>query len=110
MKTILQAIKDEVFYPVNDGMVENKILRRGMGTDDDATKEALASNSFLGALADVLREVLIQAVNVSEGDKSVGAMTDLQRKALQKRINGLYKEIGEEEIDLIQNPMVYINC
>lgn len=108
MKTILQAIKDEIYYPINDGLVENKLLGRGMMPYESLTKAVLDSDEWKGALADTLL-TLIQQVNVSEGDKSFGAMTDKQREALLIRINNLYKAIGEEEVQIESKPMVSIN-
>ena len=109
MKTILQAIKDEIYYPINDGLVENKLLGRDLNPDDEFSKAVLDSDGWKGALADSLL-TLIQQVNVSEGDKSFGAMTDKQREALLIRINNLYKAIGEESVEIELKPMVYINC
>lgn len=109
MKTILQAIKDEIYYPINDGLVENKLLGRDLAPDGEFSKEILGSDQWKGALADSLL-TLIQQVNVSEGDKSFGAMTDKQREALLIRINNLYKAIGEEPVEIELKPTVYINC
>ena len=108
MKTIRQAILDEVYYPINRGLVENKLLARGLDPDQECSSETFKDSAFLGALADSLYS-LIQAVNVSEGDKSVGSLTDAQRSAIINHANNLYKSIGEEELTALQ-PMVYINC
>ena len=108
MKTILQALKDEVYYPINDGLVENKLMGRGIDPYEDFTLETIASDEWKGALADTLF-TLIQAVNVSEGDKSFGALTDSQRKALLLRINKLYGDIGEEAVEIESKPTVSIN-
>lgn len=109
MKNVLQAIKDEIYYPVNDGLVENKLLGRDLPPDQEFSKDVLNSDAWKGALADSLL-TLIQQVNVSEGDKSFGTMTDKQREALLIRINNLYKAIGEEPVEIELKPMVYINC
>ncbi len=109
MKTILQAIKDEIYYPINDGLVENKLIGRDLNPDEEFSKEVLTSNQWKGALADSLIS-LIQQVNVSEADKSFGAMTDKQREALLIRTNNLYKSIGEEPVEIELKPTVYINC
>ena len=108
MKSILQAIKDEVYYPINDGLVENKLIGRDLVPDGVFSKAVMESDAFMGALADTLY-TLIQQVNVSEGDKSFGAMTDKQREALLIRINNLYGAIGEEPVEIEPKPMVYIN-
>lgn len=109
MKTILQAIKDEIYYPINDGLVENKLLGRDLSPDEELSKAVLDSDAWKGALADSLL-TLIQQVNISEGDKSYGAMTDKQREALLIRINNLYGAIGEEPVEIELKPTVYINC
>lgn len=107
-KNILQAILDEVYYPINEGLVVNKLIVRGLDPEEDFSKEITDSNEWKGALADTLYS-LIQQVNVSEGDKSFGALTDKQREALILRINKLYKTIGEDEIEIESKPMVSIN-
>lgn len=109
MKTILQAIKDEIYYPINDGLVENKLLGRDLVPDGEFSKTVLNSDAWKGALADSLL-TLIQQVNISEGDKSYGAMTDKQREALLIKINNLYGSIGEEPAEIELKPTVYINC
>ncbi len=109
MKTILQALKDEIYYPVNDGLIENKLLGRDLIPDEEFSKAVLESDAWKGALADSLF-TLIQAVNVSEGDKSFGTLTDTQRKALLIRINNLYGAIGEDPVEIELKPTVYINC
>lgn len=109
MKTVLQALKDEIYYPVNDGLVENKLRARGLDPSQEYSFGVLNSAPWKGALADTLFS-LIQAVNISEGDKSYGDLTDAQRKALMIRANKLYKELGEDEVLLELNPTVYINC
>lgn len=109
MKTILQAILDEIFYPINHGLVENKLVGRGINPDDYFTPKVSTTNEYKGALADSLYS-LIQAVNISEADKSIGAMSDSQRKALLVQINKLYETIGEAEVTFEPKPMVFINC
>lgn len=104
----MQAIADEVYYPVNRGLIENNLIKRGIDPSAECSAETFTDSAFIGALADTLCS-LIQAVNVSEGDKSVGSLTDAQRKAIINRANNLYKSIGEEELTALQ-PMVYINC
>ena len=109
MKTVYQALIDEVIYPIPYGKVENIILRRGMDGDQDFSAEIAASISYKGALADCLFS-LLQAINFSEADKSIGALTDSQRKAILRMANRLYNEIGEPEVSDGQTPTVYINC
>lgn len=109
MKTVLQALKDEIYYPVNIGLLENKLQGRDLDGGQSFSRSVQTSPAWKGALADSLIS-LIQAVNISEGDKSYGSLTDAQRKALLKQANKLYDEIGEDEVTLDLHPTVYINC
>lgn len=106
MKTIKQALIDEVYYPISEGFIDNKLVIRDINGDDIVTKEIMLSNEFQGALADCLMSVVEQAVNFSEADKSVNTPTNEQLTALKKRINSIYKAIGEEEKDF-NSPVVY---
>lgn len=109
MKTVSQALMDEILYPIPLGKVENIVTVRGLNGSADFTAETASTASFKGALADCYFS-LLQAVNFSEADKSVGALTDAQRKSILRMANKLYGEIGEEEVDDPLNPRVYINC
>lgn len=109
MKTIRQALIDEVHYPIPEGFVDNKLIERQLEGSDNYTFEVSKSSQWKGALADCLYS-LLQAVSVSESDKSVGTLTDKDKERLLVRINSLYKAIGEDPVNLGQ-PMVYIeNC
>jgi len=109
MKTVIQALLDEVFYPIPRGKAENICIRRGLNGEEPFNAERASSNAYKGALADCLYS-LIQAITFSEAGMSVGALTDAQRKAILKQMNGLYDEIGEEPKDDGATPTVYINC
>lgn len=104
-KTIRQALIDEVHYPLPFGFIENKIIERGLNGDAEYTTEVFRSNEWKGALADCLYS-LLQAVSLSESDKSIGTLTDEDKKRLLVRINSLYQAIGEESP--LGQPMVYI--
>lgn len=106
MKTIAQALKDEVYYPINDGMIENIITRRGMTSTENFTTEVANSVAYKGAWADCLIS-LLQSISFNEADKSIGALTDQQRKSILVQANKLYSSIGEEEVPLEPQPMVY---
>ena len=56
-------------------------------------------------MADCLSS-LVQAINFSESDKSIGNLTDKQRELILKRANKLYGDIGEPTVDLGE-PTVY---
>lgn len=109
MKTVIQALLDEIYYPIPLGKVENVCISRRLNGEEIFLADIAESNPYKGALADCLFS-LLQAVNFSEADKSVGALTDAQRKSILTMANKLYKEIGEEEqVDPLR-PIVYINC
>ena len=106
MKTVLQALRDEIHYPIPVGFVENKLIERQLNGDTEYSYDVAQSNEWKGALADCLYS-LLQAVTYSESDKSVGVLTDKDKERLLVRINSLYKSIGEATVNLGQ-PMVYI--
>ena len=108
MKTVIQSLIDEVHYPLSYGTVENKVIRRGLEAGDAYTAEVADTDAYRGALADCLVS-LLHAVNFSEADKSVGNLTDKQRKAVLNMANGIYKELGEPLVEL-EEPKVFINC
>lgn len=103
MRTIAQALKDEIYYPVNAGKIENTLLRRGLDGSCEISAEVLNSPEFNGAVADCLYS-LIEAPNFSESDISISLQ---DRKLILKKANCIYASIGEEEKD-IDEPTVYI--
>lgn len=105
MKTIMQALIDEIYYPIPLGFVENKLIERQLDGGDEYTFEVAQSKEWKGALADCLYS-LIQAVSLSESDKSIGTLSDKDKERLLVRINALYKTIGETPA--LGQPMVYI--
>lgn len=98
MKTVEQALLDEIYYPVNKGYVENKMIERGLDGGAEYSQDIAQSNEYKGCLADCLYS-LIQAISISESDKSIGTLTDDQRKLILRRANSIYSEIGEDEKD-----------
>lgn len=105
MKTIRQALIDEIHYPIPVGFVENKLIERQLDGDGEYTFETAQSDEWKGALADCLYS-LVQAVNLSESDKSIGTLSDSDKTRLLVRIKALYKAIGEDPS--LGEPMVYI--
>ena len=103
MKTIGQALIDEIHYPVSEGMIENKLIMRGLCYEDEFSIDVAKSSSFVGAVADCLYS-LIEAPNFSEADKSI-SLSD--KSLILSKVNSLYKSIGEQEKTLV-TPMVYI--
>ena len=104
-KTVKQALLDEVHYPIPVGFVENKLIERGIDGDAGFDFECAKSRQYKGALADCLYS-LLQAVSLSESDKSIGTLSDEDKKRLLVRINSLYQSIGEDQV--LGQPMVYI--
>ncbi len=105
MKTIKQALIDEIHYPISVGYVENKLIERQLNGEDEFSFDVAQTNGWKGALADCLYS-LIQAVNLSESDKSIGTLSDKDKERLLVRINALYGAIGESPV--LGQPMVYI--
>lgn len=105
MKTIKQALLDEIHYPIPAGFVDNKLIERQLEGDDQYTFEVAQSDSWKGALADCLYS-LVQAVSLSESDKSIGTLSDEDKNKLLVRIKNLYNAIGEDPA--LGQPMVYI--
>lgn len=96
MKTVRQALLDEIYYPIGHGFVENKLIERGLDGDAEYTADVSQSDGWKGALADCLMS-LVQAVTVSEADKSIGVPTDTDKEYILKRARRLYRAIGEED-------------
>ncbi|ROT19578.1 hypothetical protein EEL53_10055 [Muribaculaceae bacterium Isolate-114 (HZI)] len=103
MKTIAQALKDEIHYPLGGGFIENKLLARGLNGESLIDSSVINSNEFKGAVADCLYS-LIEAVNFSESDISISLQ---DRNLILKKVNAIYASIGEETKDLDQ-PKVYV--
>lgn len=101
----MQALVDEIHYPIPVGFVENKLIERQLDGDEVFTFEIAQSKEWKGALADCLFS-LVQAVSLSESDKSIGTLSDKDKELLLARIKALYKAIGENPE--LGQPMVYI--
>ena len=52
MKTVLQALKDEVHYKLSSGFFENRLLERSLDGNEICTFDILKSKPFKGAVAD----------------------------------------------------------
>lgn len=104
-KTVKQALIDAIHYPISIGFVENTMIERQLDEDAEYDYEVSQSKAFKGALADCLYS-LLQAVSISESDKSIGTLSDKDKERLLIRISNLYKSIGEDPV--IGQPMVYI--
>ena len=107
MKTIQQALLDEIHYPIPIGFVENVIIKRGLDAKSEVDFDVSRSNEYKGAFADCLYS-LIQAINFSEADKSIGSLSDKQITAIISQMNKIYESIGEEPKEVELKPIVYI--
>lgn len=105
MKTVIQALISEVHWPIPEEFVDTVCIKRQLNGDAEFTYEVSQGNAYNGALADCLYS-LCQAINFSEAGKSVGNLTDEQRRIMMRRANALYEEIGEEE-KYLEEPTVY---
>lgn len=90
--TVLEALKSRVHYPLSGNTFESIATQRGIVTIDEFTTEVANSNSFKGALADLLYE-LVSVPNISEGGMSISFS---EKKVILSRANSLYLEIGEQ--------------
>lgn len=104
MKTVRQALIDEIHYPISEGFVENKLLSRGLDPDEELYADLLVSDGFKGAVADCLWS-LIEAPSFSEADKSI-SLAD--RDIILRKVNSIYLSIGEKAVDTADKPAVYI--
>ena len=107
MKTIQQALVDEIHYPISIVFVENVMIKRNLNGDDEFGYDIDHSNEYQGALADCLWS-LVQAINFSEADKSFGALSDKDNERILLRVNSIYKTIGEPLVELEAKPTVYV--
>lgn len=105
MKTILQALKDEVHYKLSSGFFENRLLERELNGNDECTIEIFKSKPFKGAVADCLKS-LVQAQNYTEGDVSM-SLSDKKIEEASKLANSIYRSIGESD-KCFGEPTVYI--
>lgn len=104
MKTIRQALIDEIHYPVSNGFIDNKLIAREIDGDDVFDADVAKSNDFMGAVADCLYS-LISAPNFSEADKSISLG---EKELILRKVNSIYNSIGEPSVALQEKPMVYI--
>lgn len=107
MKTIQQALIDEIHYPIPEGFVENVMIKRKLNPVGDCDSDTMNSKEYMGAWADCLWS-LVQAINFSEADKSFGSLSDKDKERILLRVNSIYNAIGEPSVELEAKPMVYI--
>lgn len=105
MKTVMQALQDEVHYKLSSGFFENRLLSRSLNGSDECTGELFNSKPFKGAVADCLAN-LVQAQNYTEGDVSM-SLSDKKVEEAKKLANSIYRSIGEDD-KCFDEPTVYI--
>lgn len=96
MKTILQALWDEIPSAelLGIGLLENKLISRGLDGEELITAHVFATDEFRGALADCLYELATTSPNISEADKSINLP---DRDIILKRANSIYADLGETD-------------
>ncbi len=107
MKTIQQALLDEVYYPIPVGFVENVAVKRGLDLQVEFDSSIATSPNYSGALADCLVS-LVQSISFSEADKSISALSDKDKERILLRANSIYSSIGEATVEIAAKPMVYV--
>lgn len=103
-RTIIQAMRDEIQYPVTDGFLQNKLLKRQLSGDDLFTAEVALSREFQGCVADALIGI-ITSPNISEGGVSI---SHSDKSVILNIANTIYRNIGEKEVSEKQEPTVYV--
>lgn len=53
MKTVQQALKDEIHYPISEGFVENVMIKRNLNADDEFDYDMAHSDDYQGLLLTV---------------------------------------------------------
>ncbi len=89
--TNLEALKVHVKYPLDDGLCEFVLMKRGLVPDEPCTPIIANSREFKGARADILCE-LIDSTSFSEEGVNISIAN---KNLLIKIANKLYEEIGE---------------
>lgn len=100
MRTMLEAFKDEVGFPVSEGYLRNRLLARGISPEDECLPDVFTSKSFLGAVADTLLG-LVRMPNIQEGDMRIDLTN---RGLLVEQANAIYKSIGEPAVSEKDKP------
>ena len=107
MKTVQQALIDEIHYPIPEGFVENVMIKRKLNPFGYCDSDTMDSKEYMGALTDCLWS-LVQSINFFEADKSFGSLSDKDKERILLRVNSIYNAIGEPSVELEAKPMVYI--
>ena len=65
MKTIQQALIDEIHYPIPEGFVENVMIKRKLNPVGDCDSDTMNSKEYMGALADCLWSLVLKQTSLS---------------------------------------------
>lgn len=103
-RTIIQALRDEVQYPVSDGFLHNKLIKRGLSGEEIFTADVSSSKEYQGCVADALIGI-ITSPNISEGGVSI---SHSDKSIILNIANTIYRNIGEQEVSEKQEPTVYV--
>lgn len=94
MVTLMDSLQSLCAYPIPEQAIEAIAVERGLDTMLDADSEAMHSNAYKLAKADVLMW-LVYAPNVSQGGVSY-TLSDEQRKRFLDQASSLYKHADTE--------------
>lgn len=89
--TILEALKANVSYPVNDNQANLILIKRGLTGTATIDQSIANSQAFELAKADLLT-FLLSAANGSEGSFSFSLT---EKSLIQKQAAGIYAKYGE---------------
>lgn len=103
-RTIIQALKDEIHYPVPEGFLLNKLMKRRLSGEDIFTADVASSREFQGCVADCLIGI-ITSPNISEGGVSI---SHSDKSSILNIANTIYRSLGEKEVSEKEEPIVYI--
>lgn len=96
MRTILEALIDEVHYPLSEGYALNRLMARGLCASEGISPSLIRSDAFRGVVADCLVS-LVSAPSFSESDKSI-SLGD--RRLILSQANAIYRSLGEVEVKI----------
>ena len=71
MKTIQQALIDEIHYPIPEGFVENVMIKRKLNPVGDCDSDTMNSKEYMGALADCLWSLVQATIFLKQTSLSV---------------------------------------
>ena len=108
MKTVLQALKSCVGYPVPKDTIETIAVRRGIydSLQEEINTQVMGSKAFALCEADIMK-YLVTVANVSEGDVSISVN---DKDILINTANSVYAKYDEPLIGVSLQPTVENLC